>query len=135
MENFKYSINNISSQIFHIKKVNSELKASLETIKEFWKQFEGMPNIVPNDLKPVVNNLFMIVFKNSAVKDKYINKLTYMLKTVKIEDKVKIRHIQEMSAEVQRLYEEDAIIGKTISAIIKELNLSCCKELERRSKR
>lgn len=132
MENFKYSINNILSQILYMKRANSELKGLLEESKKFWKELKSTPNGLSNDLKHVVDNLFMIVFKDFAVKDKHINKVTYMLKTLNPEDKAKIRDIKEIGAEIQRLNEKDAIIGKTISAIIKELGFACRKELERR---
>ncbi|ADK13134.1 MULTISPECIES: hypothetical protein [Clostridium] len=134
MENFKYSINNISSQIFHIKKINSELKGLLEESKKCWKELKSTPNGLPNDLKHVVDNLFMIAFKDSAVKDKHINKFTYMLKALNPEDKAKIRDIKQIGVEVQRLNDKDTVIAKAVLTIIKEFKVVFYKELERRSK-
>lgn len=134
MENFKYLINDISSQVFHIKKVNSELKESLEKVRELWRELKDISGIVPGDLKYVGDNLFIIAFKDSEIINKYINEFTYMIKTVNPEDAVKIRDIEEMRVKIMRLYDKATIIGKTISTMIKELNIACRKELDRMSK-
>lgn len=134
MENFKYLINNISSQVFHIKKVNSELKESLEKVKEMWEQLKGTQDILPSDLSYVGDNLFIIAFRDFAIINKYIKEFTYMIKTVNPEDIVKIRDIQEMNVKIVRLYDKATIISKTITTMIRELNIACRKELDRMSK-
>ena len=134
MENFKYLINDISSQVFHIKKVNSELKESLEKVRELWRELKDISGILPSDLSYVGDNLFIIAFRDSAIINKYINEFTYMIKTVNPEDAVKIRDIEEMRVKIMRLYDKATIIGKTISTMIKELNIACRKELDRMSK-
>ncbi|MFL0198862.1 hypothetical protein ACJDU8_25420 [Clostridium sp. WILCCON 0269] len=134
MKNFKYLINDISSQIFYAKKVTSGFKEPLEKAKGSWEQLKDIPGLLSNDLKYIGDNLLTITFKDYAIISKYIDEFTYLIKTLKPEDTLKIRAIEEMRVKIVRLSSEYTIIVKTILAMAKELNLACRKELERRSK-
>ncbi|KAA8673385.1 hypothetical protein [Clostridium sp. HV4-5-A1G] len=124
MENFKYSINDISSEVFYMERANSGLKEILEKIMKFWNKFKYKFNqvVIFNDLYKVIDDILKIVFKDFEVENRNINKLKYMINTSKFDDKIQIEEIMNIRHETQALFVTVSTALDACSTIIKKLD-------------
>jgi hypothetical protein len=135
MENFKYSINDISSEVFCMERANSGLKEILEKIMKFWNKSKYKFNqvVIFNDLYKVMNDLLKIVFKDFEVENRNINKLKYMINTSKFDDKIQIEEIMNVRHETQALFVTVSTALDACSIIIKKLdsaiNTGSCNQI------
>ncbi|KAA8673387.1 hypothetical protein [Clostridium sp. HV4-5-A1G] len=129
MEDFSSLIDSLSSEMFQARKVICDAQGSLEVAKKYWKEFKSVLNTLPNDLKQIIDRLLMIDFRDIKIVTKHIDKVTYMLNTLRPGDTVKIKRLQDMSIETQKLCFKIVIVSKMALTAVREFELILNKEL------
>jgi hypothetical protein len=129
MEDFRAFIDSASSGIFQTRKFICDTQSSAEVVKKSWKEFESASNMLPNDLNQVIDRLFMMDFRDLKIISKHVDEITRMFNTLRPDDTVRIKKLQSIYNETQRLCVKVGIVSKMALTAVRESELALHKEL------